>query len=228
MSDLILILIPILLADVINPVLLAAEIYTIGTRRPYLNTAALLLGWLVPYFLSGIGLAIAFEAIEEWLQNPRPLDYAIEAAIGGFLFGIGVRSILPGRTYPKKRKGPEYKEASTLSTFGAFALGAQINLIGLPFALPYFGAIDQILKAELSTAGAASALLFYNVLYVLPFAALLAVRAALGDGGDAFLDRINRGMEKAGQVLMPVIIVLLGAALVADALTFFIRGKSLF
>jgi len=37
-----------------------------------------------------------------------------------------------------------------LTPLTAFGFGAVINLIGLPFALPYFAALDQILKADLT------------------------------------------------------------------------------
>ncbi len=48
MSNLILILIPILLTDVVNPVLLAAVIFALGSKKPLLNANAVLFGWLIP------------------------------------------------------------------------------------------------------------------------------------------------------------------------------------
>ena len=52
------VIIPILFTDIINPVLLAGVIYTLGSRKPYLNAVSILLGWFVVYFICGIGLAI--------------------------------------------------------------------------------------------------------------------------------------------------------------------------
>jgi len=37
-----------------------------------------------------------------------------------------------------------------LTPVKAFGLGAVINFVGIPFALPYFAALNQILKADLT------------------------------------------------------------------------------
>jgi len=46
----------------------------------------------------------------------------------------------------------------------------------MPFAIPYFGALDQIMKADLSLGASTFALALYNLLYVLPFALLILLR----------------------------------------------------
>jgi hypothetical protein len=50
MSDIWPSLVPILLADVVNPVLFAFMVYAAGTDRPIANSSALLLGHTVAYF----------------------------------------------------------------------------------------------------------------------------------------------------------------------------------
>ena len=63
MLDLWAILLPILLADIVNPVLFAFMVYAVGSDRPLLNSIAALLGHTAAYLSFGIGLAFAFEAI---------------------------------------------------------------------------------------------------------------------------------------------------------------------
>ena len=52
--DLRAVLIPVLIADVVNPVLFAALIYALGSRRPFALSSALLLGHTAAYLSAGI------------------------------------------------------------------------------------------------------------------------------------------------------------------------------
>ena len=54
-----------------------------------------------------------------------------------------------------------------------------LTLAGVPGALPYFGAIDQILRADLALLPSLLALLFYNLVFLLPLATIVLVRVLL-------------------------------------------------
>ena len=54
-------LVPILLTDIVNPVLFAFMVYAVSTDRPIANSSALLLGHTVAYFVVGIVLATGLE-----------------------------------------------------------------------------------------------------------------------------------------------------------------------
>ncbi len=58
MFDLFPIILPLLITDIINPVLLAAVIYSLGSNKPFLNSIFILLGWFLLYFIAGIALFI--------------------------------------------------------------------------------------------------------------------------------------------------------------------------
>ena len=146
MTSLIIIFIPILLTDIINPVLLAAVIFALGSNRPYLNAITVLLGWFVVYYVSGIVLALGLDAIIKFLANPRPIDFYIETVIAILLIWLAFRIKQPEKN---KRNKKEFEEEDQLKPTKAFIIGASINLIGMPFAIPYFAALDQILKADL-------------------------------------------------------------------------------
>jgi len=219
------ILIPILVSDVINPVLLAAVIFAFGSRRPYLNSVSILMGWLVVYFVSGVLLVIGLDVITDILKNPRPIYFIIEAIIGLLLIWSGIQlSRSPDDTKKKK----EFDEADTLNPIAGFGIGASINLIGMPFAIPYFAVIDQILKANLSWPRILMVLFIYNFLYILPFLVLVVIRRISGQESDALFQKINDWMDRISSVLIPLILILLGGALIADAIVFFSSGKALF
>ena len=92
-------------------------------------------------------------------------------------------------------------------------LGAQINVIGLPFAVPYFAAVDQILRTGLEAGGVLGLLVAYNVAYALPFLALVAVRWGLRSRADAFFNRLTAGIDRVSAVVLPVLLVLVGLSL---------------
>jgi cytochrome c biogenesis protein CcdA len=216
--DLGLVLAPILLADVLNPVLLALLIYALGAERPFALSVAALLGHTVAYFTAGIGVALGMEAIGQRLANPEPSDYVIELVVGLALLGIGI-AMARGRKAPSSLDSRQ-EERTEASLLGAFSMGAIVNVVGIPFAVPYFGAVAQILKADLSAAGAVGAIGLYNLLYALPFALVIAARALFGESANAPLARLNDGLERASNVLIPVLLLGLGGLFVMDALRF--------
>jgi cytochrome c biogenesis protein CcdA len=220
MSDIWPSLVPILLADVVNPVLFAFMVYAAGTDRPIANSSALLLGHTVAYFTVGILLATVLEQAIDRLQNPQRADYYIQLAIGICLFWIGVRS----RGDTGKRPEDSMPKLGLASSFG---YGAVINFIGIPFALPYFAALGQILKADFSTSQAVFALGAYNLAYAAPFCAVPILRAVLGERSQPMLERVNLFLDKASGIMMPILLILVALALIVDALYYFTTGDKL-
>jgi threonine/homoserine/homoserine lactone efflux protein len=213
-------LVPILLTDIVNPVLFAFMVYAVSTDRPITNSSALLLGHTAAYFIVGIFLAAGLEQAINRLQNPERIDYFIELAIAIGLLWIAFRS----RNDTGKR--PE-ESAPKLSVVSSFAYGAVVNFIGIPFALPYFAALGQILKADFSTSQAVSALAVYNLAYAAPFCAVPILRAVLGERSQPLLERINLFLERVSGVLMPILLFLIALVLIVDALYYFTTGGQL-
>ena len=52
--------------------------------------------------------------------------------------------------------------------------------------------------------------------------------AIMGEKSKPLLERINAVMERISDVLMPLMLGLVGLALLADSITFFLHGNSLF
>jgi threonine/homoserine/homoserine lactone efflux protein len=225
MLELFPIILPLLITDVINPVLLAAVIFSLGSSKPFLNSIFILLGWFFLYFVAGIAIALGLDAIIDLLANPRPIDFVIEIVIGLLLSWLGLSIVF--RKKPKQKE-PQYDDAATLSPLKAFWMGALINIIGLPFALPYFAVLDQILKADIAWAPSLTVLLIYNLLYILPFSLLLLIRILLREKSDAIFSKINSVMERIADVLMPLILIGIGGLLIGDSIFYFTSGTSLF
>jgi len=215
------VLIPILLTDVVNPVLFAFLVYAAGTDRPIALSSSMLLGHTVAYFSAGIGLALSMESISAYLENPHTIDFIIELVLGFALLWLAFGS--------RKDTGKRPDEDTTKFTVpGAFVFGAVVNFVGIPFAVPYFAAIDQILKADFSSLQAVLSLLAYNLAYALPFAAVPMLSAVMGDKARPILLRVNGWMEKVSSFLMPLMLGGIGLILLADAIFYFVRGSALF
>ena len=196
-------------------------VYAVGTPRPVLTSSAMLLGHTAAYFGAGIVIALGLETITRYLANPSTIDYLIALVVGLLLLWVALLAA-------KKPEAKRPEESGSMTPLSAFGLGAVINFIGIPFALPYFAAIDQVLKANLSTGDSLVLLVAYNLVYALPFLIVPILVTTLGERARPLLQKINATLDRASAVLMPVLLGLAGLALVADALLYFATGKGLF
>ena len=213
-------LFPFLIVDILNPVLFALLVVAVGTSRPMANSVSLLGGHTLAYFGSGIVIAIGLEQITDRLSNPHPVDFVVELLIGLFLLwaALGSRG---GKA--SEEKTPE-KELTPAFCFG---YGAIVNFIGVPFALPYFAAVGQVLKADLSLEASLSALAIYNTAYALPFLLVPLAVAVVGDGAKPLLAKINNLLVSVVDKLMPFLLLMIGVALTADAVVYLVTGEPL-
>ncbi len=214
-------LIPILLADVLNPVLFAFMVYAAGSDRPVLNSSIMLVGHTAAYLGVGIALSFGMEGISERLANPKQIDFIVELVIGVVLLWVAYQS------RGAENKDPE-ESAPRMTTAGAFGMGVTINFIGIPFAVPYFAALSQILKSDPSFLEALLLLIGYNLIYALPFTIVPILMAIMGERGRPILKRINTVLDRVSGFLMPIILALVALALIADAVVYFRTGESLF
>ena len=219
--DLWAVLLPILLTDIVNPVLFAFLVYAAGSSRPVVNSGAMLLGHTAAYFAAGIVLALTIEKIALYFSVPRAIDFIVGGVIGLVLIGLSLKS----RKDPGKRPDEGSPKFTPLS---AFSFGAVINFIGIPFAVPYFAAIDQIMKADLTAPEVLAMLLAYNMVYAAPFAVVPVLTAAMGEGARPLLQRINAFMDRISAVILPLLLGLVGLALVVDAVKYFLTGSGLY
>lgn len=225
MTELLATLLPILIVDVLNPVLLGLLVFAAGSQRALANSASLLLGHTIAYLAAGFAVSFGVESVSafitEIIENPKSIDFVVGLVIGTVCLYWAVR---PSDKEPKKQKQPEWE----LTPVKCLAFGGVVNFIGVPFALPYFAAVDQILKADLSFGGSLSVLGIYNIAYALPFAAVPVAVLVLGDRSKPPLERLNEKMLAITIKSTPWLLGALGTYLVTDAVYFFIAGKPLF
>ena len=213
-------LVPILLVDILNPVLFAVLVFAAGSNRPVTNSSAIVVGHTLAYFVVGIAVSQGLEQVADRLANPQRIDFVI-----GGIVGIGLLwAVMPTRRDgAPKADEPEWE----LTPMKCLGFGAVLNFIGIPFALPYFAAVDQILKANLAIAESLVVLAIYNAAYALPFVIVPAAVAISGESARPMLEKINGFLARASDIVMPWMLGLLGLALVADSVAYFYRGEGL-
>ncbi|MEH6589636.1 MAG: GAP family protein [Halioglobus sp.] len=215
MGDLLVAIAPLLLVDVLNPVLFAVLVYAAGSDRPIINSSALLLGHTIAYFSVGIAASYGMEVITDRLDNPKAIDFVIQTIIAVACLYGALASRGGGASEEKKPAG-------TLSPLTCLSYGVIINFIGAPFALPYLAMVDQILNADLSLAASVSVFTAYNIAYALPFALVPILSATMGDAARPLLDKINAVMEKGADLLMPWLMLAIGLWLLGDSIRYFL------
>ncbi|MCZ6561172.1 MAG: GAP family protein [Gammaproteobacteria bacterium] len=213
-------LIPLLIFDALNPVLFALMLVAVGTNRPIANSVALLAVHTLSYFVSGVIIALGLDQIINRLNNPLPVDFVIQLLIGLLCLWAAWVS--------RNGKASEGKKPdSNLRPAYCFGFGAIVNFTGIPFALPYFAAVNQILKANLPVESSLLVLAFYNIAYALPFLLIPIMVTLMGDTSKPILEKINNVLVKLVDKFMPILLFVLGASLTTDALVYLITGEAL-
>ena len=131
------------------------------------------------------------------------------------LFGYRLSNVNPN---------PERSEKASsipMSPLRAFSVSAGFTIIKLPGALLYFAAIDQILRAGPTVFVIVKALLFYNLIYLLPLMLVVLARRLFGMRVDPVLAALSRFFDRWGKRLIFFGMLGLGVVLVVDAVGWF-------
>lgn len=220
MFELIAKIVPILLVDFLNPVLFAMLVAAAGSGRPVANSSMMLAGHTLAYFIAGVAVALGFEQVAERLANPKHIDYLLSAALGAALLWMALRV--------KKDGAPVASEPErALTPASSFAFGAVVNFVGIPFAIPYFAVVDQVLSADLSVVDSLMVLAVYNLGYAAPFVVVPVAVAASGEHARPFLEKVSGVLGKISDSVMPWMFGLLGVVLIADSAVYLFSGEGL-
>ena len=210
------------------PISIVPIVILLSSRKPYVGSAAFLSGIFVTYFLTGLlmlfGLNSVFDSINayltRWMKEPHMLELVFQVVLGILLFYFGIR---PAKA--RQNKG-DRGVGDSVTPLQAFTVAAGLVIIGIPGAIPYLAAIDQILRTDLSFIKSTLALLYYNIVFILPMTAMVFIRVIFRKQSDRILGAISRFMDKWLAHIIKVLLVLLGAAMVVDGV-FWMLGKPL-
>jgi cytochrome c biogenesis protein CcdA len=196
------------LADSVNPSTLAPALVLATRRGAVRQLAGFTLGVFVVSLAGGLALLLGpGQLLLDALPHPgRELKHVIQLVGGVVLVGLGAAFWL-GRHRIAARMA---SAGSANANRGAFALGAGIMAVELPTAVPYYAVIGAILATPRSLTVRIAYVVLYNVAFVAPLLALLAVRRFAGEGTEARLDAIGTWLRERGPAVLAMLLAVLG------------------
>jgi cytochrome c biogenesis protein CcdA len=199
------IVVAIAIADAINPATVAPALYLATTERPLRRLVAFTAAFFAVNFAAGALIVLGPGQLLLSLTPHISADatHWIEVGAGAVLLAVALfiaRSQGPGPSAPEPAPGSPSRAA---------ALGAAIAAVELPTAVPYFAALAAIVAADLSLAGQLLLVAVFNVVFVAPVLAMIAMLAAAGPSAALRLRRFGEALRARWR---PAFALLAGAA----------------
>jgi cytochrome c biogenesis protein CcdA len=214
MSDLLPIIIAIAVIDSINPNAFTVQVYLLSTTKPIARSLAFIAGDFLATWVAGLLITIGLAPIIAQIFS------RFNQTIILLQFILGVVLVLVGFYFDKlNRQSKNTKHFKSLKPFNTFILGLAIAFAEAPTALPYLGAIEQIVRANLSFYQIVSILTIYNLVFVLPLIILLLIYTLLQQRAITVLNSIQHSVNQWFAKLMPVVLIIFGLILIGYSMT---------
>lgn len=211
---------PLAVGVALSPLPIVAVVLMLVTPRGRANGIAFVAGWIVGLAVVGaVVLVVAGKAGPSDDGSPATWVSVLKLVLGVALAGVGIRQF---RGRPRGDAHPETpKWMRALDTFtpakaaGAGALLSGANPKNLLLAV---AASASIAQAAGTTADEVVAYAVFVLVATLGVAAPVAIALALGDRARRVLDELQAWMSANNAVIMAVLLLVIGAKLVGDAL----------
>jgi cytochrome c biogenesis protein CcdA len=195
-------------ADSLNPSTIAPAMYlATDERNARSQVTQFTLAVFTVYLVGGLAVALGpGELLLHLVPHPRPgLKYLFEI-IGGVVL-LTLAAVL--WTFRKLLVGRELPEVHTDGRSSAL-LGATITAVELPTAFPYFAAIAAVVGSGYGVWHQVFLILIFNVAFVLPLLAIIAILALAGSDAQGMLVNARRWLEKHWPVTLAVVGLIAG------------------
>ena len=203
------------LTDSLNPTTVAPAVFLATERHPATRIASFTLGVFAVSFAGGLLVVIGpGQLLLDALPHPGPNAKHIEELISGAILLALAVALWVGRHQVAKRISSSTKRRAG-GIGAAFVLGAGIMAVELPTALPYFAAIAAIVASDAALSAQILLLLVFNVAFVTPLLAILAIRTLAGDRASRTLERLGGWLRRQAATFVAALLGLLGAAAIA-------------
>jgi cytochrome c biogenesis protein CcdA len=205
----------------VNPATLAPALFLATTEHPRRQVAEFAAAFGAVNLVGGALIALGpGHLILSLIPRPSATTKHLAELIGGALVLILAALLLAFRVRLRRRP----LAPLTSGRRSGLALGAAIAALELPTALPYFAAIAAIVASEASTGQQIFLLALFNVAFLLPVLAILALLAIAGERANRLVAPLARGIQRYWPTLVGGLLVALGAAAVAIGIAGLARG----
>jgi cytochrome c biogenesis protein CcdA len=195
------------LADSVNPSTIAPALFLAGGPHPRREVAQFTMAVFAVYLLGGAVFALGLgQLILSIVPKPDREDrYVLEVIAGGAVVAAGVFI-----WYFRHRLSAHELPTPKSDTRSAAYLGAAITAVELPTAFPYFAVIAAIVGSGLSAPKQAVVLVVFNICFVLPLIAILAILTFTGPRAHQLLSRGRLWLENRWPQVLAGLVVAAG------------------
>jgi threonine/homoserine/homoserine lactone efflux protein len=214
---------PLAVGVALSPVPIIAVVLMLVTPRARANGPAFLVGWIVGLGVVGaIVLAIADPADATSDGQPATWVDVLKLVLGLLLLLVALKQ---WRARPHGDDEPATpKWMGAIEGFGpgkALVAGAVLAGANPKNILLAIAAAASIASAGISGGGEAVAYLAFALIGTVGVAAPVVIYFSMGERAGALLDGLRRWMARNSAVIMAVLLLVIGAKLVGDAITGF-------
>jgi threonine/homoserine/homoserine lactone efflux protein len=213
-------ILPLAFGVAISPVPIIAVVLMLGTPQARVNGLAFAVGWVVG--LSAVGaimLLIASGNAASSTGEPATWVDVLKLVFGVLFFLIAAKQWRSRPTTGEEAAMPKWMRAIDTFTAGK-SLGAGLVLSGLNpknLALTIAAAV-AIAQTEISGASEAGVLAIFIFIGSLTILAPVALYFGLGPRAERLLDGVKKWMAAHNAAIMTVLLLVLGAKLIGDAI----------
>lgn len=213
MSTLLMTIIAIAIVDSINPNAVAVQIYLLSTSKPVARSLAFIAGDFLAAWIAGLLIILGLVPLLTQLLSNFPRIILLLQLFLGIVF------VFLGIFFPQfDQHSFSAKRLKSLKPFHTFILGGVIAFAEAPTALPYLGAIERIVQANLPLYQILGILTIYNLVFVFPLVILLLIYLRLQQRSLRLLKSIQSLAHQWFPKIMRLFFVGFGSILIVDSI----------
>ena len=198
------------LADSLNPSTIGPALYLAASGKRVLRVTQFTLGVFGVNFLAGVGLTIGpGRLLLSLVPHPRGTVKHIIELVAGLVLLVAAVALWQGRRHLARRQLP----MSSSGGGSALVAGASIAAVELPTAAPYFAVIAAIVASSANLVGEIVLLVIFNVAFVLPLLAIIAVLLRAGERAHDWLEAGANWLQRRWPGIVATLLLLVGAVL---------------
>jgi cytochrome c biogenesis protein CcdA len=208
MLRLISIVVSIGIADSLNPSTVAPALYLAGSKHARVRVLEFTAAVFTVYFLGGIAIVLGpGQLLLSLIPHPsRHLSYILEIVAGVAM--LTAAAFLWG--YRDQLRTREATSQLRFERRSSALLGATITAVELPTAFPYFAAIAAIVGSGYDIVRQTFLLLLFNVCFILPLLAIIAVLTFAGPNASRVLAAGRTWLEARWPIVLAVLALAAG------------------
>ena len=207
------------LADSINPSTVGPTLYLASGRDAGRSLLGFIAGVFVVSAAAGVVLVVGpGHALLAHRPNPHT-EHVVEVCAGTVLVALAA-----GLWFARTRIARRVIRNERVIQRTSILVGAGIMAVELPTALPYFAVIAAVAGSGRAVTTQVGLILLFNLVFVAPLLAVLAIRQLAGTRGVDWLVTARERLERHAELLVPALVLLVSAILIAIGAVGLARG----